>query len=410
MNIWNIISEKLNDLQQGYIETPDCLKVNAHVHTPYSFSSFDSIDSIIQAARKEDISVLGINDFNTVDGFDEWAEKCYNEGIFPLFNIEMIGLNRNDLEAGRRVNDPSNPGRTYISGKALTYPLKISADSMQKLKHIKDLSNEHVYRMTLKVNDILGGIDNKMIIDFDEMIHDHTRGMARERHLAGMIRRIIENNRYQGKDRDEVFFTLLGNDYFTIESSDSAQLENLIRSKMLKSGGVAFIEEDPEVFIDHEEIRDLILDAGGIPTYPFLADFKDGQYTDFENDRSWTAQSLLDRGYYSVEFIPARNEYGRLRDYVMYLYEKGFIVTFGTEHNTPGIKPLEVKAGGDYTLDEKLLKINYEGVCIMAAHQFKTATEGGGYLDEEGRPKTGEKQEFISLGNKIINIVRWHGA
>jgi len=405
MKIWNRISEELNNVTQRNIESPDYLKVNAHVHTPYSFSSFDSIDSIIKAARKENISVLGINDFNTVDGFDEWAEKCYNAGIFPLFNIEMIGLNRIDLEAGHRVNDPNNPGRTYISGKALAYPLKISGDSLEKLKHIKDLSNEHVYRMTLKVNDILGRIDNDMIIDFDEMIHGHTRGMARERHLAGMIRRVIENKLYPGKDRNELFFTLLGKDYLAIEPGDNAKLENLIRSKMLKSGGAAFVEENPAGFIEPEEIRDLILDAGGLPTYPFLADFKDGKYTDFEIDRAKAAQSLLDRGYYSVEFIPARNEYGRLRDYVMYLYEQGFVVTFGTEHNSPGIKPLEVKAGGNHKLDEDLLRINYEGACIMAAHQYRTATEGEGYIDEDGRPKTGEKMEFISLGNKLIKTV-----
>ncbi|MBN1388449.1 MAG: PHP domain-containing protein [Bacteroidales bacterium] len=405
MKLWNEISGKLRKAQQENVEKPEYLKVNAHIHTPYSFSSFDSIDSIIEAARKENISVLGINDFNTVDGFDEWAEKCYNAGIFPLFNIEMIGLGRIDMEAGRRVNDPNNPGRTYISGKALAYPLNISNEGLKILKHVKDLSNEHVHKMTLKVNGILGGINSKLVIDFDKMIDDQTRGMARERHLAGLIRKKIEDNYMSAKDRDEVFLTLLGSVYSDTEPGDNAKLENLIRSVLLKSGGPAFVEEDPEIFIDPEEIRDLILDAGGIPAYPFLADFEDGRYTDFEADRERAASSLIEQGFYSVEFIPARNDYHKLRDYVMFLYERGFIVTFGTEHNSPGIKPLEVKAGGGRELDEDLLRINYEGACIMAAHQYITANEGWGYLDEKGKPKTGEKLKFIKLGNEIIKTV-----
>jgi len=405
MNIWDDLSGKLRKVQPGNKMKPEYLKVNAHIHTPYSFSSFDSIDSIIEEARKEKISVLGINDFNTVDGFDEWAEKCYNARIFPLFNIEMIGLGRADMEAGRRVNDPNNPGRTYISGKALSYPLNISNDKLEILKDVKDLSNEHVYRMTLKVNDILGGIDNKLVIDFDIMTNDHTRGMVRERHLAGLIRMKIEDNYKWGKDRDGIFLTLLGNGYFDIKPGDNAKLENLIRSELLKSGGSAYVEEDPKIFIDPEEIRDLILDAGGIPTYPFLADFEDGRYTDFEIDRTTAAQSLLSRGYYCVEFIPSRNDFGRLRDYVMYLYDRGFIITFGTEHNSPGMKPLEVRAAGNIELDEYLLKINYEGACIMAAHQYKTAIEGRGYLDDQGKPKAVERMEFIKLGNRIIKTV-----
>ena len=45
-----------------------------------------------------------------------------DHGIFPLLNIELIGISKEDQDAGIRVNDPSNPGRTYISGKGLSFP------------------------------------------------------------------------------------------------------------------------------------------------------------------------------------------------------------------------------------------------------------------------------------------------
>ncbi|MCD4770467.1 MAG: PHP domain-containing protein [Bacteroidales bacterium] len=405
MNIWNKISERLKTDPSDYKHSLEPLKVNSHIHTPYSFSSFDSIDSIIKQTKKEGLAVVGINDFNSVDGYDEWAAKCLSNNLFPLFNIEIIGLNREEMANGRRINDPNNPGRIYISGKALSYPVSMSGRSLDRLTNIRDLSNNHVYLMTRKVNAILRSLDIDMEIDFDEMLQDHTKGMVRERHLAGMIRLAIEK-RYGDKETQIKFMIwLLGENYHDVDHNNSALVENCIRSKLLKSGGAAFIDEDPEIFIDPESIREIIIDAGGIPTYPFLADFNNGSYTDFEVDREKATSSLIKQGYYSVEFIPDRNEFDRFREYALYLYDQGFVVTFGTEHNSPGIKPLEVSAAGNHPLDEELLRINYEGACIMAAHQYKTWEEGEGYLTKDGMPKRERRDEYITLGNSIIRMV-----
>ena len=404
MNFWNDISTRLDNaiipVGSGTVST----KVNNHIHTPYSYSAFDSIDRIISRAKEENISVLGINDFNTVDGFREWAAKCFGTGIFPLFNIEMIGLNRADQENGLRINDPNNPGRTYISGKGLAYPSVMSVKSADRLRHIKELSNDHVYSMTQRINDILVKINEKLSIDFDEMSNNHTRGMVRERHLAGMIRINIEKIYPEIKDRREIFKRLLEEDIHADKLNDRAWLENLIRSRLLKAGGPAFIEEDPDIFIEPDDIRDIILDAGGIPTYPFLADYSGGLYTDFEADKEKAAEKLTESGFYSAEFIPARNRSILLREYVLFLYEKGFIVTFGTEHNAPGEKPVEVFLENERKLDDELLRINYEGACVLAAHQYLNATEGRGYLDEGGQPRRDKKEEFINLGDRLIKM------
>ncbi len=37
--------------------------VNNHFHTPYSFSAFSDIKEVFEMAKKENIKVLGINDF-----------------------------------------------------------------------------------------------------------------------------------------------------------------------------------------------------------------------------------------------------------------------------------------------------------------------------------------------------------
>ena len=94
--------------------------VNAHLHTPWSFSAFDSVSQALDMAAKEGVKVVGINDFYSMDGYGQWSEGCASRGLYPLYNIEFIALNQEDQAAGTRVNDPSNPGRTSATRAFLT--------------------------------------------------------------------------------------------------------------------------------------------------------------------------------------------------------------------------------------------------------------------------------------------------
>lgn len=405
MDFWNKISGIIEAAGDREYKLPDDILINNHIHSPWSYSAFSSVDEIISQAVNEGLGVIGINDFNTIAGYKEWAELCLKSNIFPLFNIEMIGLDKADMEAGQKINDPANPGRTYISGKALAYPTSMSKSTSDTLHKIVELSNTQVKEMTLKVNILLSAIDSELVIDFEDMQSEITRDMVRERHLAQYIRQKICSLYKNDIDRDKVFVELLGPEYSDLDGNNSVSVENLLRSLLLKAGGKAFVPEEPDVFIDPAEIREIILDAGGIPTYPFLADFANGSYTDFEGDIEEAAISLIRKGFYSVEFIPGRNRFELFKAYAMILYEHGFIVTFGTEHNAPGYAPLEVRAGGNIKLDKDLQRINLEGTAILAAHQYKTWKEGEGYLSDTGTPKIEEKEEYIKLGKKLIGSV-----
>ena len=50
--------------------------VNGHIHTPYSFSAFSSVNPIFEMAVKEDVKVLGINDFYTTGGYLEFHDNA----------------------------------------------------------------------------------------------------------------------------------------------------------------------------------------------------------------------------------------------------------------------------------------------------------------------------------------------
>jgi hypothetical protein len=174
---------------------------------------------------------------------------------------------------------------------------------------------------------------------------------------------------------------------------------------MLKAGGAAFVPEDPKAFLPMETVCRIILAGGGIPTYPFLADDAKGGYTDFESDLEKVAQQLTERGFSSVEFITTRNGVELLEKYASYLHEQGFVVTFGSEHNTPAMEPIELFARNSTPLTETLMQINYQGACVVAAHQHLVSQGLIGYVDAAGVADRSKRAEFIQLGDQLINSV-----
>ena len=94
-------------------------KVNAHIHTPYSFSAFGSISEALDKAAAEGVQIVGINDFYSTDGFREWHDGCAERSLYPLYGIEFMALDSGMQASGLRINDPANPGRIYLSGKGL---------------------------------------------------------------------------------------------------------------------------------------------------------------------------------------------------------------------------------------------------------------------------------------------------
>ena len=378
-------------------------KVNAHLHTPYSFSAFKNIDEALDMAVAEGVQVVGINDFYSTAGYPAWAEGCKARGLYPLFNIEFISLNEEDQKAGLRVNDPGNPGRTYLSGKGLSYPFKLEEPFASQLTGVIKESNAQVEAMCSKVNEILVANNAGFELDFDWIKNELTNVLIRERHLAKALRiKAYEYCRNNPLDLRLLFYKLFGGKELVSDVADYAGVENEIRGNMLKAGGGAFVPEDPKAFLPMQTVCDIIVAGGGIPTYPFLADDAKGGYTDFEGDLERVAKQLTERGFHSVEFITTRNGVELLEKYASYLHEQGFVVTFGSEHNTPAMEPIELFARKNTALTERLQQINYEGACVVAAHQHLVAQGLRGYVDAKGNADRSKRQEFIELGKELI--------
>ena len=380
--------------------------VNAHLHTPYSFSAFEKLTDALDQAVNERVKIVGINDFYTMDGYREWHDEAIKRKLYPLFNIELISLQAEDQAKGIRVNDPNNPGRTYLSGKGLKYPDSLAEPYASELANVRAASNEQVKQMCFKLNEVLHSIHAPFELDIDWIIEELTQGQIRERHLAKALRiKAYSHFNREPKSIVTFFNTLFRGKTLKSNAEDFAGVENEIRGNLLKAGGAAFVPEEASAFLPMDKVQKIILAAGGIPTYPFLADDTNGNFTDFENDIEKAAEILKQRGIYSVEFITTRNSIEVLENYAGYLFDNGFVVTFGSEHNTPASEPIELFARGEKPLTNYLKSINYEGACIIAAHQELVRNGQLGYVDISGQPNLSGRDDLIKKGDELIQAI-----
>jgi hypothetical protein len=383
----------------------ETLSVNAHLHSPYSFSAFSGIPQALDMAVAENVGVMGINDFYTTDGYSEWAAEALSRGIFPLFNIEYISLNRSDQLAGLKVNDPGNPGRTYLSGKGLSFPSRMDEPYLSALSSVRDESNNHVAGMCNKLNHLLQQVEAEFLLNFEEIKTTMTMGMVRERHLARALREKVDSYYKQAEEKNNFYLKLFGGKPLASEPGNPAAVENELRGNLLKAGGPAFIPEPPEAFLESDMVCQMILNQGGIPTYPFLADDANGKFTHFEESRERAAKTLKERNIWSVEFITTRNSLAVLEDYVLYFQGEGFVVTLGSEHNTPAMEPVELFARKGTELSPVVRQANYRGACLLAAHQYLCDLEGTGYLDKDGKPRLDQQDDFVTIGMALIEYL-----
>ena len=395
--------EELSKMLANYI-LPKFRETNVHIHTPYSFSAFREMNEIFSSAKDEKISVLGINDFFVTDGYDSFYKGSIKNRIFPLFNIEFIGLRKEEQKKGIRINDPNNPGRIYFSGKGLDYPFNPGLINRLKLKTLIRESQNQMKAMISKLNSLIYPLNPSIVLSYEEIKKGFARRLVRERHLAKAVRHASEIHYPEPEARLRFFESVYGGKKSKAGIENAALLENEIRSNLLKSGGMAFVEENEDAFLDLQKIVKIINKAGGIPCYPVLLDDSSGSLTEFESDWEKLHKSLTDMKTGCIELIPARNSLKILREFVRYFHERNYLVLFGTEHNTPEMSPLTISARGADRIDDDLKQIVWDSACVIAAHQYLRAQGMQGYVLPDGTPSAGQNRELAFLGRLVIEF------
>ena len=368
------------------------MPVNAHMHLPPNFSAFDNVADVAELAREEGVVAVGSSNYFDLRIYGRFAAACASAGIVPLFGTEVITVQEDLEDDGIRVNDPDNPGRTYMCGKATIGYNRPGPVASSLLNKIRAANDDRMAEMAARLADVAreAGIEDPPTID--GIVGDvATRSgvpaewvSLQERHLARALQETVYAQ-FDRRARGRVVAALLGGATDPGTNTDPIALQNAIRSRLMKAGRPAFV---PDGEVTFDDAYRLVLDLDGIPCYPILADGAN-PICPFEDPPEALAEALLSRGVYCAELIPARNAPETVDRYVAALRGAGILLLAGTEHNTQRMIPLTPACQGGVAPSEMAQTAFWEGACVIAAHQDLRQKGEPGYVDAAGHLAAG---------------------
>ncbi|HPK01543.1 MAG TPA: hypothetical protein PLS90_03715 [Candidatus Sumerlaeota bacterium] len=395
----------------GATSPPPAATANTHIHLPPNFSAFETVARALDLAAEQGVRVLGASNYYDYTVYESFAAGARARSIFPLFGAEIIAMDDILRLSGVKVNDPGNPGKIYFCGKGIVRfdPADQPPAAQYLLEQIRRRDAHRIDEMARRLADYCAAHGVESPLDAADI---HARVVARhacppatvtlqERHLAQAYQELL----FETTPRDRITDRLRALLGAPVEPSDDpAAVQNALRAHLLKSGKPAFVEED---YVTLEEARRLVLELGGIPCYPVLADGTE-PITEFESDPETLIAHLRQLRVHCVEFIPVRNRPEVLLRYVRALRAAGFVATAGTEHNTLEPLPVAPTCRDGAPLPAEARAIFWEGACVVAAHQFHAARGEDGFVnarDEPNRRFENDEQRiaaFAGTGARLI--------
>jgi hypothetical protein len=384
--------------------------VNSHIHLPPNFSAFTTVQQVVDLATAQKIGALGVSNYYDFEVYADFMTLAAKHAIFPLLGLEIISLADNLVRENVKINDPGNPGKFYICGKGITRFAPMNTKASELLGTIRKNDSTRMAAMVNRLaaifdrHDIKTGLTEQSVIDRVAARNQVPRNRVylQERHICQAFQEKLFDLVLPEK-RAAAMEHLFGTPTKS-KIDDFIAIQNEIRSQLMKAGKPAYVDE---TFVNFEQAYQLILELGGIPFYPTLADGAK-PICGYEDPVEKLITNIKSAGVYCAEFIPIRNSLEVLRQYVTAMRAANIVVTAGTEHNTLELLPIEPTCLKGVPIPEDLKDIFWEGACVVAAHQFLTLHGEVGYVDNAGKLNDNFKidqsriEHFCRLGAAVI--------
>jgi hypothetical protein len=351
--------------------------INTHIHTSKSFSFFDSPSDAAWQAYLARVAVLGINDHNTLAGHEEFGKATRILGIRSVLGMETLAVWGEAADAGAVVNDPSCPGRTYISAKGVTRELAPGSGGAKDLARASAAQLERAEAATRKAAETIAKrLKIRPSISWDDVLAATPHGQAGERHVALITARFLEKAFPGPEERRDAVARFAEEEPPAGAVEDTAALQDFLRPALFADAAPARGKGSTGPFLPLERAVSLSLELGAIPTYPVLGN----PVTPWEEDIDGLLDRLEAAGIRAVEVIPDRNTRERLGEIVRAAAARGFPVFNGTEHNTKAAAPLVDR----FFFDDEFRPHFERGARVLLGHQALRAAGEEGYVREDG--------------------------
>jgi len=282
---------------QGSIELPPEGKVvNMHCHTFFSFNAYGhSPASLAWLGNQRGFRGMGIVDFDVLDGVDEFLHACDVVGLRGSAGIETRVFIPE--YADQEINSPGEPGVCYHMGIGFT-----SSRVPQAVAGIRaDLADRATERnrvIAARVNAFL----DPVTVDYERDVLPLTpAGNPTERHMVAAYIRAAQRS---VSDPASFWSDKLGLDEQDLATlmADASEFQNLLRAKLMKRGGVGYVQPESGMFPSMEAFHRMIVACGALPCGAWL----DGTTSTEQAIEDWL-DFLVGKGVVALNIIPDRN-------------------------------------------------------------------------------------------------------
>jgi hypothetical protein len=366
--------------RQGAIslEPPDEI-ANLHCHSFFSFNAYGySPSGLAWLAKRRGVKLLGIVDFDVLDGVDEFLNACERIGVRGSAGMETRVYIPEFSQ--REINSPGEPGVYYHMGIGFT-SCQAPASAMQALISLRRRAEQRNRAMVERINTYLATVS----IDYDHDVTPLTPGgNATERHMLVAYSQAVARCYSDPASfwADKLSLPL---EQVNAQIGDFPKFQNTVRAKLMKRGGVGYVQPGPDTFPTVEEVNRLVTACGALPCATWLDGVSAGEQAIEE-----LLSLLIAKGIVALNLIPDRNwniadpkmrrvKLENLYQVVALAQALDLPLNIGTEMNAYGLKQVD-----DFNAPE-LLPVRQaflDGAYFIYGHTVMQRAIGLGYQSE----------------------------
>lgn len=321
---------------------PRRAEVNLHCHTFFSYNAYGfSPSRFAWEAARYGLEVAGIVDFDVLDGVREFLDAGRLLRLKTVAGFETRVFVR-DLR-DKVTNSPNEPGVSYLITTGFAEPPGPGTAAAETLKAMRDCARRRNRAVLERANRHLDLVQ----VDYERDVLPLTpAGNATERHMLAAYDRRAREAFPKDEDLARFWSDRLAEPRERIREllKDPVALRNLMRVRLMKYGGVGYAPPEEGSFPSLEEVVDMALACGAVPSGGWLDGTNDGEAGVVELFRFW-----LSKGLACVTIIPDRNwnlkdsrekaaKVANLREAVSAASELEMPILVGTEMNADGQK------------------------------------------------------------------------
>jgi hypothetical protein len=379
--------------------------VNMHAHSFFSYNAAGASPSLLAyEARRAGLWAAGLCDFDVLDGLEEFLKAGLIAGVRATVNLETRAFLRE--YGGVEINSPGEPGVTYIMGAGF---VKVPAPSSPEGKTLTAWRRQAASRNLALIRRINPHVP-EIGIDLERDVLPLTpSGAPTERHIIRAYCR-----------KAAAVFPADGGAAFWARTlalepaaaaallRDPAALEEKVRAKFAKKGGLGYEQPTEKTFPPADDFTAWCLACGAIPMITWLDGTSAG-----EADPRAMCECLAAKGCAAVNIIPDRNwnlkdpaasalKQAKLKEFVETAEAMGLPVNIGTELNRDGL-PFADKLEGPAL--KPFAGIFRRGAAIMCGHSVLFRYAGFSYTGAAAKARFGSdakaKNRFFEAAGRL---------